>query len=219
MKTTLKNIALKLGFDIRRYNLCDRKVVSLYPNNACNGNVLLSYIIDPFLLKDGVPIPSGHTHYWESFQIAKTFLDMGYCVDVVHYTNNIFTPNKYYSFFVGARTNFQRITQLLNKDCVKIVHLDMAHWVFNNYAAYKRSLSLQQRKGISIRSTKIQEINWAIENADFATVLGNTFTINTYNFANKPIFHLSVPTNNVYPYPQQKDYEACRNHFLWFGSG
>lgn len=220
MKGIIKKFGRKVGVDIRRYspNFHENEVVSLKPENECKGSVLLSYIINPFLLKDGETVSNCHTHDRESLLIAKAFLLLGYAVDVIDYRNKTFIPKKDYSIFVAARTNFQRIAQLLKEDCLTIVHLDTAHWLFNNSAAYKRCLELQQRRGVTLESIKWVEPNWAIEYADCATVLGNSFTIGTYSYAQKPIFPLSVPTVNVYAWPEDKNYEGCRHYFLWFGS-
>lgn len=219
LKTLLKQYARKLGFEIRRHGLYEKKVISLRPKKAYQGNVLLSYIIDPFLLKKGAPISNDHHHDWLTFQIAQTFVELGYCVDVIHYTNSIFTPKVTYSFFVGARTNFQRIAELLNDNCIKIVHLDMAHWVFNNYAQYKRNLALQKRKGATLTTAKLEEPNWAIEYADYATTnKGNQFNVSTYCYAQKPIFQIYLPTCAMYPWPEEKQFDKCRRQFLWFGS-
>lgn len=214
MKKIAKKILAKLDIEITRP---DRRFVSLKRGNGCQGNALLSYIIDPFLLKNGEPVSSTHTHYWESLQIARTLLNLGYHVDVIHYSNKTFIPRKKYSVFIGARTNFQRITQLLNKDCVKIVHLDTAHWLFNGCAEYRRCLDLQQRRGITLKSFRGVEPNWAIEYADYATILGNQFTISTYSYAQKPIYRIPISTCGVYPWSEDKDYEVCRKSFLWFG--
>lgn len=228
MVRLIKKITRQLGFEVIRYspNSTKKELVSLKLKNGFKGNVLLSYIngvsngIDIFLLKDGESIPNSHTNYWESLQIAKTFLDLGYAVDVIDYSNKTFIPHKDYSFFIGARTNFERFAQILNKDCVKIVHLDTAHWLFNNCASYKRHLYLQQRKGVTItKSKKMVDKNIAIEYADYATLLGNQFTVSTYSYAKKPIYYIPISTCSVYPWPEEKDYEFCRKNFLWLGSG
>jgi glycosyltransferase involved in cell wall biosynthesis len=145
-------------------------------------------------------------------------LDLDYAVDVIDYNNNNFVPQKKYSIFVSARTNFQRIAELLNSDCLKIVHLDTAHWLFNNTAAYKRCLELQQRKKLTVASIKWVEPNWAVEQSDFATLLGNNFTLGTYNYSNKKIFKVPIAACAMYPSPEKKDFNACRKNFLWFGS-
>jgi len=215
LKKIIKEITAKFGIEISR---TDRRIISLKPDKKCLGNVLLSYIIEPFLLKKDEPLSNSHTNYWESLQIAKTFLGLGYCVDVISYSNKTFVPKKDYSFFISSRTNFQRIAPLLNKDCVKIVHLDTAHWLFNSFAEYQRCLDLQKRKGMTLASFRSVDPNWAIEYADSATILGNSFTISTYHYAQKPIFRIPVPTCTVYPFPENKNYENCRNRFLWLGN-
>lgn len=206
---------------MRRYkpDIHETGLVSLEPDCRSIGNVLLAYVIDPFLLKDNEPIPSSHTHFWESVQIAKTFLGLGYSVDAISYRNRKFIPEREYSVFVSARTNFERITQSLNKDCIGIVHLDTSHWLFNNYASYSRCVAVQRRRGASLTSSfKLVEPNRAIECADFATMLGNNFTINTYSFANKKILPVPVPACTTYKWTEDKDYEFCRNRFIWLGS-
>ena len=219
-KLLIKKICKKAGFGITKYtgNRKDVNCISLKPENSREENVLLSYIIKPFMLEPSESIPNTHTHFWESFQIAQTFLDLGYSVDVISYRDSKFIPQKDYTFFVGARSNFQRIAELINKECIKIVHLDTAHWLFNSYAENKRSLELQQRKKVTLESFKSVRANLAIEHADFATVLGNQFTINTYSYAQKEISCLSVPTCNIYPWPEHKDFNGCRKSFFSFSS-
>jgi len=223
MRQILKDIVLKLGIEIKRHypKGFESKVVSLKPNNVSSkGNVLLSYVIEPFLLKAGEPISNAHTHDWESVQIAKTFLDIGYSVDVIDYRNGDFIPKKEYAIFIAARTNLERIARLLNEDCVKIVHLDTAHWLFNNQASYSRSLALQQRRGVTVpMGQRIVEPNFAIEYADYAIMLGNQFTFKTYSYAQKPIYCVPISTCAVCSWSEDKDFESCRKNFLWFGSG
>lgn len=170
------------------------------------------------MLREGDPFSNAHSHDWESYQIAQTFLDMGYYVDVISYLNRWFVPEKSYDIFVAARTNFDRISSLLNNNCIKVVHLDCAHWVFNNQAVYARLFNVQQRRGITLDSAKFIEQNWAIENADCATVLGNRFTMDTYSYAGKRMFHVPVSVPVVYDWPESKDFNVSRCNFLWFGS-
>lgn len=222
MKKVVKFLFEKFGLEVKRYPAkpANDKVISLQPDRHSFGNVLLSYIIEPFLLKEDEPVSNAHTHDWESLQIARTFLNLGYSVDVIDYRNATFIPKKNYSFFVAARTNFQRIAQHLNEDCIKIVHLETSHWLFNNSALYQRCLDLQKRRGVTLETytRKRVEPNWAIEHADYATIKGNDFTISTYSYAKKPYFRTYNPASSTYPWPENKNFELCRNRFLWFGS-
>jgi glycosyltransferase involved in cell wall biosynthesis len=223
MKDLIKNIGVKFGLDIRRYTPTNHQTrcVSLKPESGAKGNVLLSYILEPFLLKPGEKISNAHTHDWESFQIARTFVDLGYAVDVIDYRDETFSPEKEYAFLISARTNFEKLASVLNKDCKKIAHLDTSHWMFNNWAAYKRGMALRDRKGAiaPFGSLRLIEPNYALECADCATVLGNRYTLDTYRYANKPLYAIPVSTCSMFPRPEYKDFEASRKNFLWFGSG
>ena len=195
-----------------------RRVVSLSPDGREVGRVLLSYVIDPFLASPGEDASNAHTHHWESLQIAQTFLDRGYCVDVVSYLNHRFVPQQPYRFLVAARTDLQRLSQYLPSDCVKVAHLDTAHWIVNNAAAYDRLLGLQLRKQVSLTDPKLVESNLAIECADLGTVLGNDYTLETYRYAGKPLYRIPISAPAVYDWPTGKDFDVCRNRFVWFGS-
>lgn len=199
------------------YMKCFR-VVCLKPERPSRGNVLLSYRIEPFFLKPDEALPSDHTWYWECRQIARTFLELGYSVDVIQFHNHKFVPEKEYVFFIDIRFQMERLAPLLNKDCIKILHSDTAHILFHNTAEFKRLLALQQRKGITLSPKRFEVINYAIEHADCAVVLGNEFTINTFRFANKPIYRVPISTTKLYPWSEEKDFEVCRRRFLWFGS-
>lgn len=224
MKGTIINVLARLGLEVRRRRPDDieQAFIRIRPSNgAVNGNVLLSYRVEWFL-KEGDPLTlNSHTNYWESMQIAQTFLDLGYGVDVIDFRNREFVPAIPYDVFVGARTNFDRLTGLLSRDCLKIVHLDTAHWIFNNHATFERAMNVQKRKGMTVtgESQRIIEANLAIENADYGTLLGNDFTLSTYAYAGKPIFPVPIATCCPYDAPDEKSVEASRKNFLWFGSG
>jgi glycosyltransferase involved in cell wall biosynthesis len=201
----------------REINSLDKRFVSLKPKRASRGNVLLCYENKGFFLKSGEVMPNDHTNRWEAVQIAQTFLDLGYRVDVISENNDWFVPTKHYSFFVGNRINFDRIAESINRDCVKILHIDTAHWLFNNSGEHQRLLELQRRKAVTLPTRRSLKPNLAIEHADYATILGNEFTISTYAYANKPVYRLPISSATLYPWPEDKDFEACRNHYLWLG--
>jgi len=210
-----------VGLDIGRYRPdFNTTCVSLAatPGTLSKGNVLLSYILAPFLLKPGQPVSTAHNHHLESVLIARTFQDLGYAVDVIDYRNHEFIPAKNYDLFVSARTHLETIAKRLNEDCIIIAHLDTAHFLFNNAAAYARALAFQRRRGVTSTSIRVVEHNLAIEYCDYAAVLGGEFCMDTYRYAGKPMFRLPVPTMRTYPLNPDKNFEACRNHFLWLGS-
>ncbi len=221
MKQLIKNIAMSCGLEIRRYSptTFDTKRVSLSPGNGSRGNVLLSYILEPFLSNGSGPVSSSHTNHWESLQIARTFLDLGYSVDVIDFRNKTFVPQKGYDVFIDARWNLERLAPLLNEDCLKVMHIDTAHLLFHNAAESSRLLMLQQRKGITLRPRRFEMPHLGIEHADCATILGNEFTMKTYRYAGKPLYPIPISTPVLFDWNERKDFDACRKNFLWFGSG
>ncbi len=215
-----RKLLTKLGWapPVGRETHKNRSVVTVPADRQpAAGRVLLSYVIDPFLFPDE-GISNNHTHFWESHAIARTFTERGYDVDVIHFENHTFNPEHDYNFFISARTNFDSIKPRLNQDCVSVVHLDTAHWLFNNTAAYHRLSQLRQRRGIALYNAKTVEPNWALEGADMGTVLGNQFTMDTYRFAGKPLHRIPISAPLVYDWQPDKDYSDCRSRFIWFGS-
>ena len=203
---------------IRERGAPEKRVISFYPEGPSRGRVLFSYIIKGFHLEPGTPIPNTHTNIWQSLKMVETFVDLGYEVDVIDWTNKRFVPKGNYSFLVDVRHNLERLAPLLNKDCVKIMHLDTAHILFHNAAEAKRLLHLQNRRGVTLRPRRFEMPNLGIERADYATTGGNDFTVGTFNFANKKIFKLPSPCAITLDWPR-KEWDQCRKHFLWFSSG
>jgi glycosyltransferase involved in cell wall biosynthesis len=102
---------------------------------------------------------------------------------------------------------------------VKIQHLDTAHLLFHNAGEASALLALQQRRGVTLRDGRTERPNLGLEHADAATMLGNTFTMQTYRYAHKPGYPLPVTSAVLYPSPETKDFARCANRFLWLGSG
>lgn len=200
-------------------NNLDLKVASLKPQGTPCGHVLVSYINNAFFLKPGQPVPNSHIHYWVSLQIAQTFLDLGYVVDVISYRNLTFVPQKRYSIVLDVRRNLQRWASLLPEDCLKIMFLDTANILFHNAAESSRLLALQQRRGVTLMPRRYEKPNLGLEHADCGITSGNEFAINTFKYANKPIYRVPIPSGNLWPWPEEKKFEDVRRNFLWFASG
>lgn len=221
-KRTFNALLCKLtGYELQKKPppLVNETVVTLEPEGNSKGRVLLAYFTEPFLLPGDSRILKSHAHFEESHLIAETFLEMGYTVDVIDYRNHKFIPNQSYAFLVSARTHFEIFSDRLNKDCIKISHLETAHWLFNNSAVYRRCINLLKRRNIALGSRSKQiEYNWAIENSDFAVVLGNSFTKSTYEYANKSIFTINNFSVVQFDRPDNKDFDKVRNIYIWLGS-
>lgn len=192
-------------------------VIPLRPSCTPKGNVLLSYITDPFF--EYKEREYTHTNIWECREMANIFLASGYAVDVIDWKNDSFIPKKNYSYCIDIHSNLERLSPLLNKDCVKIFHATGSHWLFQNRAEYERLFNLQQRKKITLVPRRSLTPSFAIENADLVTLLGNEATENTYRYANKKIFHIPLSTTHSFPFPENKNINEAKKRFVWFGGG
>ncbi len=193
--------------------------VTLSPQGPSRGRVLSFYYrIDPFQVPDEQSVSYDHTILWESLRMARTFQELGYTVDVIHWARNQFTPRYDYDFYVDLRRNFERIAVQLPGSCRKILHIDTAHCGFHNAAQRRRLEELARRRGIELPPYKLIEVNRAIEHADCATILGNEFTMGTYRFADKPLHRIPISAPFQFPFPDRKDFAAAGQWFLWFGN-
>ena len=206
----------------RRIRRVDSRVVRCGPPRGTGepvGRALLSYILDPFLLPSGRPEPHSHTHFWESREIGRILTELGFTLDVIHWTNQTFTPRQPYDLFVDVRLNLERLGPLLGPACLKLMHIETAHCDFYNPAQRRRLAELEARRGIRLAPYKLLEPNRAIEHADAATILGNRATQATYEHAAKPLWRVPISQPFLYPFPAGKDFTTARRRFLWFGSG
>ena len=223
-RSTPWRVARKVGSFVReiKRELKDEKspesmLVTLRPEGNSRGSVLFSYIIDAFLLPSGTPIPKSHTNFWQSWQMAQTFVQLGYEVDVIHWTNHQFVPKKNYAILVDVRQNMERLAPLMNSDCVKIMHIDTAHILFQNAAEANRLVALQKRRGVTLNPRRFEMPNQGIEIADYGTATGNDFVIGTFAYAKKKIFKLPSPCGVTLDWIN-RDWGQCRKNFLWFSS-
>ena len=196
-----------------------RRSVRLTPQASPRGTVLFSYLLDPFVLPSGQPLPATHTNLWESWCIAQTFLERGYAVDVVSFANYAYVVRRRYDVLVSLRTNLEKLAVQVDEQCVKILHADVAHVLFHNAAEANRLLALQQRRGVTLPPRRHSPPNLAIEHADCATVLGNAFTLGTYDYAKKPLRRIHISAVALQPAPGEKDFDVARKRFLWLSSG
>jgi glycosyltransferase involved in cell wall biosynthesis len=191
---------------------------SFRPTGAVRGRALLAHELAGLVLPADAPAPVGHNNIGEARAMRETLLRLGFAVDVISRERTRFRPRHRYDLFVGTRQNFARIAAGLNPDCIRVAHLDTAHWLVNNAAIFARELELRDRRGVAIDSHKFIQINRAIETADYATLLGNDFDFDSYAFAGKPVFQVPNPSAVTYPWVEDKDFAAAGGRFLWIGS-
>lgn len=189
-------------------------VVELHPKMTPKGAVLLSYTTLPFI---SPRLIDGHTNRWECQRIAEIFLETGYAVDVIDFDHPSFVPTKPYRFCIDIQNRLETFSKTLPKHCIKLFHATTSHWLFNNYAEYRRLVELQSRRNISLVPQRTLPPSQNIEYADIVTLLGNAVTEKTYTYAQKPIHRLPISTTHLYPSPEKKDFAKARTRFIWLG--
>jgi glycosyltransferase involved in cell wall biosynthesis len=219
-RPVLHNFVRKIQFTLTgRGRNKHYEVIRLSPQGALKGRVLISLINEPLLQSAGKHISHDHTHDWEAVQIVQTWLDLGYAVDVVRWTNWSFLPDRDYDVCIDARCNLERFAPYLSPRCVKVMHIDTCHWKHHNESQFARLAALEDRRGVVLAPQRLVDENRGIEEADCATYLGNAHTAGTFAFAGKPLYRVPISSTDFYDWPEDKDFEACRRRFLWFGSG
>ena len=219
MLRLVNRILSTLGLEIRRTaRKAAPQLVSIPASGPARGAALISYIPDDVLSADADVSPD-HTHYWECRHMAQTLSNAGFDVDVVAFDDRSFRPSRDYDLLISARTDLERLARLLPEHCLKIAHLDTAHFLTHNANAAARLLDIRERHGIALRSNRMVEDNWALEAADFGCVLGNEFTRQSYLYAGKPIHRIPLSSVQQFDWDADKDFAACRDTFIWFGSG
>ena len=180
------------------------------------GKALVSYIIFPFIEKCFTE-NTAHTNHWECYQIVNTLLELGYDVDIIHYTNTTFKTNKKYNIIFDIHNNLERLFKYLKPNCIKILYTTGTHWMFQNTAEYQRLLSLKRRKGVVLEPRRIVPKSYGIENCDYVIYLGNNETRKTFEYANKIMYNIPLSNNACFPFLENKDFDQCKKTFLWMG--
>jgi len=206
----------------RRFRGINERCVPLPPIGgaaaAPRGRVLLSYIIDGVMARSEADLPYSHPHFWETWAMARVFQEEGYAVDVIHWTRRGPLPRLDYDIYVDVRRNFDRYAAALPPACLKIAHMDTAHYRVHNGNQAERLKALQRRRGVLLAPFKQVEENSAAERADLITILGNAFTAQSFASAGTPVHRIRLSNAFLYPFPETKDFAHVRHRFLWMGS-
>lgn len=182
---------------------------------------LLSYVTDRLAIQRHDPRFLQHIVIWHCQEIVRILNRMGYRVDVVSYDDRTFTPSRQYDLFVGHMgINFERITSALPPQTKKIFLANTNHWDFHNKRELARFASLKERRGVDLPLVYDRFLHYPEEGAllaaDGIVGFGNAFTRSTYRDFSSVINVNNVVLADDHFDGQHKDYEAGRNHFLFF---
>lgn len=183
------------------------------------GDVLLSFATGQFTLAPGEFYADPHSSNWVSSEIARLFAERGYDIDVIDCYDNNFIPRKKYAVCVDMQYNLERLSTYLPKDCIKIMHLIGSYPEFQNNAERARIHALEKRRGVVLAPTRTVPTTSNPRIADFLEGYGNETVHGTYARFGKKVIPIPVPIMEVYDFPNDKNFEEAKKHFLWFGGG
>ena len=193
-------------------------LIRLQPDKPLRGRMLLSYATEVYQrLLHGEPFNRNHISAWHNFQIARTFLDLGFQIDVIPFDDHQFTPKVDYDVTVDINSNIGRLADRLGPDCIKILHPMFSHWTIHNSRSYARHAALAQRRGAALKPLRLLEPNDSVECTDYITCLGGAFSRASYDYGKAPLLRLPQITPASIEDYLDRDIDRCRNRFVWLG--
>lgn len=177
---------------------------------------LIVYTIYPF--KNSY---STHSNAQETRSIAKILDDLGFVVDVCHYTTNRKIDYTKYSLLFGFGVPFENSFSdifLLKR----IYYATGAHVFHQNHAELNRISQVNDKYGLQLLPKRLIPWTWSQSTtlSDLLIVVGNSWTKSTYaKFTKTAIEKINVTAliNEKTKYIH-RNISDTRNRFIWFGS-
>lgn len=192
----------------------DRFLKNIYKTNF-DKNVLISYTVFPFLTNK-----NSHTNTQESRIITKIFQELGFNIDIIHYTNQKNIEYKKYDVIFGFGEPFEN--SFVQKDLKRLYYATGAHVCHQNYAEIKRIETVNNKYNANILPKRLVPWNWSMSTSlsDVLIVIGNEWTKSTYTtYTSRPVYTINATalinqnSKNII-----RDIEKTKKNFLWFGS-
>jgi glycosyltransferase involved in cell wall biosynthesis len=99
------------------------------------------------------------------------------------------------------------------------MHIVTASPEFQNTAERNRLKELEKRRGATLITRRQIPVSKNLIYADFLEGFGNKTIRATYANAGKSIFPIPISAVKLFDFPEDKDFDTARTHFLWFGGG
>lgn len=202
------------------------KIIPLFKKNVFKTNyqkkILLSYITDPFFLKNNL----AHTNLSECYAAAEIFHGLGFRVDVIDITSNKKIDYSQYEIIYGMGKPFESSFFFTDRPLKRIFYATGCNPIYSNVETILkiRDFYISHNKLVttSSRSTE-KNPNLQVLLSDKVIVLGGSFALNTYKEIDKSGEERYVNLNAFFydTYNAdltKKDFREAKKHFLWFGS-
>lgn len=188
------------------------------------GIALVSYLKDSSDAKYKNDILPGHSNQWESREIARVLVSMGYVTDVVDWDDSSFILSKKYDAIIDIADLFSRNKDILSDKTIKLLHLTGSYPSYQNQAEKKAAKRFERRTGVSYRlKRQVNNVKGAVESmqiSDSISLLGNINTLATYPKKLRSKITLVPVTASYLKWIKQDHYVPTKRQFVWyFGSG
>ncbi len=219
-------ILRKIDVKIKTYfvlNIIMKNIFHTQYNKKC----LILYIITPFFYQSDT-----HTNQQMAIEIAKTFQNKGYNVDVAQYNTKRKINFQKYDLVFGFGEQFDK---LLINDLGKtngykpqtIAILTGASPYYSNVAELNRLAYFKERNNATLmlrrqvhESAGLMNLE-ALQKVTAAICTGNLWTVNTWKYMVNNIYHITSTGFDIVKLPDiDRNLEIAKKNFLWFsGAG
>jgi glycosyltransferase involved in cell wall biosynthesis len=181
-------------------------------------NVLICYLTKPFSTENH----RNHSNQKEVIVMANVLHDLGFSVDAVDFNSQSNIDYSKYDLLIGFGSAFSNSFVKNSFAGKRILHMTGANLNFSNGAEALRAYQLKKRKGVLLAPKR--EVYWpwmfSAINSEAIFVLGNSWTVSTYEKLNNNLFMLPVPFVEPKLLNFERDFKKKNKNFCWFaGSG
>lgn len=194
-------------------------VVSARHTQKKVGDALVSFITGPLIQAPWEFFTDPHPNYWTCSEVVRLLTVRGYDVDIIDWDNETFIPKKKYDICIDLHHNLERLSPYLGPLCIKAMFVVASYHLFQNNAEKARLNNFEKRRGVKLSQKRRDPLSNNLKYIDFIAGYGNKTVHETYPLESKSIIPIPIPAVETYEFPEDKDFEIARTHFLWFGGG
>lgn len=207
----------------RRIN--EGKLLDLYDQDReVEGYVLMSYLVEPFLLREGSWRFFTHQNRQQALEIVAVFNELGYAVDLFQYDDESVEPEDFskYNILFGMGPNYDQFAERVPAEARRIFYATTMHWSHLNAAEAERVDRFNRRMGANVSpSRQVPERDFD-SIADAIIVVGDEYALETYqeNATLEDVYRIRLSSwDFLENTAETKSFEEARRRFLWFGGG
>ncbi|MFZ4780216.1 MAG: glycosyltransferase family 4 protein [Terrimicrobiaceae bacterium] len=195
-----------------------RPVIFVKAKPKSRGTIVVSYLSNGWSVSCEGADARGHTNVAECGIMVEAYRDLGFDVILVDYNNETFVPGNDCKLVVDLHSNLERWDGILSESCIRVLHATGPHWIQYNLSELNRLQGLHERKGVALLPRRQLQPSKGAQFADQISAVGNAYTMETFQFAGKPIARIPISSAYEFPWPDRRNIAEARKKFIWVGS-